>query len=896
MALGVDIISAFDGTGIKNALEEFKKLQTTGEKAQFAIQKAAIPAAAALAGLAAAAGFAVKAAIEDQQEQEKLALTLRNTTGATKEQIEANEEYIASLARSSTFTDSEMRPALEALVRTTGDVGKAQESLRLAMDISAATGQGLVEVSSALARAHTGNFRALQQLSPMLRDNIKEGQSLDQIFKELTDTFGGSAEAMGETTAGQLTRLKNQVGELQESFGAALLPVVEAIVPVFAALATFAEKNRTAFLVLVGALATLAAGIVAVAAVTKTYTMFQKAMANETVKAVLAFTDADGELTKLGETVKAVGKVLGVVGLAQALFVIGNEAMGMGRKVKMAGEELITAVGAMRDGTQRSSADVAEAFIKQARVIQDQLRLGDVFAEFGRDFQFVVGGIKVNIEAADEAFEKFLDQDPNLAQNIINGLKQQLAVTDPTSRAYTDLSDAIARYEARLNSARLAQGAFNSAVSSTPSVAFKMTAGMNALARANKFEGEARLASANAITEWNKRVEESRNKTGGAAATVKTAAEKLADYTAALRGNFSAQRAATAATNSRIAAENAVNKAVENTRKAQEQFNLVVKGFPRNSREATAATREYEQAQRRVRDAQVAQRDAILSVKEAEEKLLKLRAITADPESVADAERNLERSKYSVEEAVFAVADAEQKLAELRADPEASATEIRRAEIALAEAKLGVTDAVNRVKEAEVTLNNEINRKATAEEIADAERDLELAKESVVKQTDELRDATFEEGVAQSVLNQVLNGATEETEAYQDALRALNDAKDDEKSAREAVAQAILTEAEATLALAASIKELNAIAAQTPARVISRGQAELASISTANPALAALNQVTQQPGQAAPISVTVNAGMGTDGDTVAREIIDVLKQYERANGFVPIVSEYSAFV
>ena len=894
MALGVDIVSAFDGTGIKNALEEFKKLQTTGEKAQFAIQKAAIPAAAALAGLAAAAGFAVKAAIEDQQEQEKLALTLRNTTGATKEQIEANEEYIASLARSSTFTDSEMRPALEALVRTTGDVGKAQESLKLAMDISAATGQGLVEVSSALARAHTGNFRALQQLSPMLRDNIKEGQGLDQIFKELTETFGGSAEAMGETTAGQLTRLKNQVGELQESFGAALLPIVEAIVPVFASMATFAENNRTAFLALAAVLATLAAGLVAAAAITKTYTAYQKLMEVETLKAVLALKNADGELTKLGETVKAVGKVLGVIGLAQTIFAIGNAAMDMSGKIKRAGEEVIIAVGAMKSNVQTDSGDVAEAFIKQARVIQDQLRLGDVFNEFGRDFQFVVGGIKVNIEAADEAFQKFLDQDPNLAQNIIEGLKQQLAVTDPASRAYTDLTDAIARYEARLNQARAAQNAFNGAVQATPSIAF--TGALARLESQTEREFKARLASADAIQKWNQQVEESRNKAGGAAKTVKTAAEKLTEYTTALRGNFTAQRASVAATNARISAEQAVGNAVANTRKAQENFNQVVRGFPKDSKQAVAATKEYEQAQRRVRDAQVSQREAILGVKEAEEKLLKLRAITADPESVADAERNLERSKYSVEEANFAVTDAEARLAELRLDPESSAIEIRRAEIALAEAKLGVTDAVNRVKDAEVTLKNEINRKATAEEIADAERDLERAKEAVVKQTDELRDATFEEGVAQAFLNQILNGATADTEEYQDALRALNEAKEDEKEARENVAQAILSEAEATLALAAAIKELNAISGQTPARIISRGQAELASISTANPALAALNQVRTQPPTAAPINVTVNAGMGTDGDTVAREIIDLLKQYERANGYVPLVAESAAFL
>ncbi len=886
MALGVDIISAFDGKGIKEALEEFKKLETTGQKAQFAIQKAALPAAAALAGLAAAAGLAVKAAIEDQQEQDKLALTLRNTVGATDEAIAANEKYIASLARGTTFTDSQMRPALESLVRTTGDVGKAQESLRLAMDISAATGQDLTTVSQALARAHTGNYRALQMLSPMLRDNIKEGESLDQIFKELTETFGGSAEAMGETTAGQMTRLKNQVGELQESFGAALLPIVEAILPVFQSLATFAEENRTAFLALAGVLATLSAGIVAVAAVTKIYGTYQKLMAIDTVKAVLALKDADGQLTKLGNTVQAVGKAFAVVGLAQTFFAIGNEAGNMAGNIKKSAEATTIALAKFATGTQQSTDDVATAFIDTARNIQNQLRLKDVFQEFGRDFQFVVDGVKVTIEAADEAFEKFLDQDPKLAQSIIDGLKAQLAVTDPTSRAYQDLTEAVARYESRLKLATGAQNAFNTAVSQTPGAVF--SGEMARLEAATIRENKARLASANAIQEWNKKVEESRNKAGGAAASVKTFAEKLGEYTSALKTNYDAQRSLTSATNTRISAEKALGAATDNTRKAQAYFNQVVSGFPKTSKQAVAATKEYENAQRRLRDSQLSQRDAILEVKKAEEALNKLRAIKADPESVADAERGLERSKYAVEEANFSVIEAEKDLAELRLNPEANPVEIRRAEINLAQAKLAVTEAVNGVKDAEKSLAEEINRKATAEEIADAERDLEKAKERVTKATEEVRDATYEEGVAQAFLNQVLNGATKESEAYEEALRDLNDAKDEEEQSRIRVADAILGEAEATLALAAAIKELNKVTAASPPRVVSRGQADLAGISTSNPALAALNTVNQPNQVAAPINVTVNAGLGSDPDSITRGLMDMFKQYERANGFLPL--------
>ena len=116
---------------------------------------------------------------------------MRNVTGATDETIASTEKFIGELVKTTTFTDSQMRPALSALAVATGDVTKAQDLLTTAQDISIATGTDLEQVSQALARASQGNFKALQALSPTLRDNIKEGQSFNQILEELNANFGG---------------------------------------------------------------------------------------------------------------------------------------------------------------------------------------------------------------------------------------------------------------------------------------------------------------------------------------------------------------------------------------------------------------------------------------------------------------------------------------------------------------------------------------------------------------------------------------------------------------------------------------------------------------------------------------------------------------------------------
>jgi hypothetical protein len=264
MTIAIPIVTSFDGKGISSAVKEFKNLETNGEKAQFAIKKAAVPAAAALAGLTAALGSAVKGAIEDAAAQDKLAEQIRRTTGATDTQIKANEDWITVQGRLLGVTDDELRPALGGLVRATGSITKAQELASAAMDISSAKGLSLEATTKALERAYGGNMTALAKLSPELRDMIKGGATLDEVMQAMSKTFGGAASDAAETTAGKFARMKLALDETKESIGASLMPVVEAIVPILQKFSDWAAKHPEVFTVLAGALAAVAAAIVAI--------------------------------------------------------------------------------------------------------------------------------------------------------------------------------------------------------------------------------------------------------------------------------------------------------------------------------------------------------------------------------------------------------------------------------------------------------------------------------------------------------------------------------------------------------------------------------------------------------------------------------------------------------
>jgi hypothetical protein len=222
-----------------------------------------VPAAAALGGLALALGDATKAAMEDQQEQAALALTLQNVTGAGAAQTAQIEDQISAMSRASGIADTEYRKSLEALVRGTKDVDLAMKDMNLVMDISTALQTDSSTVADALAKAYQGNFKALRSLSPEMATMIKEGASLNEIMDVLGGTFGGATAKSAETAAGKMKILTNSLGETKESIGAALLPVLEAVLPVLNKFAAWAQDNPKAFLAIAAAIGIIAAAIVA---------------------------------------------------------------------------------------------------------------------------------------------------------------------------------------------------------------------------------------------------------------------------------------------------------------------------------------------------------------------------------------------------------------------------------------------------------------------------------------------------------------------------------------------------------------------------------------------------------------------------------------------------------
>ena len=223
------ILTQYSDKGTKAAVKDISKMEKKFGKFADATAKKFGIAALAVGAFAAKVGYdAVKAAAEDQKSQTLLANSLRNTVGATDAAIAATEEYITAMQLEFGVADDQLRPALGKLAAVTGDVGKAQSLLGVAMDISASKGIDLETAAALLSKGYGGNIGALKKLFPQISAATVKSKDFAAALKDITAETKGAAAAAANTFAGQMERMRLAFGEASESLGYKLLPQVKA--------------------------------------------------------------------------------------------------------------------------------------------------------------------------------------------------------------------------------------------------------------------------------------------------------------------------------------------------------------------------------------------------------------------------------------------------------------------------------------------------------------------------------------------------------------------------------------------------------------------------------------------------------------------------------------------
>jgi hypothetical protein len=213
MSLAIPIISSFDSAGIRDAKKAFSQLETNGQKAAFAVRKAAVPAGLALAALG---GFMVKAA-KGAEEARIATAALDNVLGSmgfadatdrVSAYAESLEKTLAVDADVIKRTQTKLATFSE-LTKTVNEAGGSfDRATKAALDMAAAgfgTAEGnAVQLGKALQDPIKG-ITALAKAGVTFNDQEKENiktlvesgkqlQAQEIILKAIEEQVGGTAE------------------------------------------------------------------------------------------------------------------------------------------------------------------------------------------------------------------------------------------------------------------------------------------------------------------------------------------------------------------------------------------------------------------------------------------------------------------------------------------------------------------------------------------------------------------------------------------------------------------------------------------------------------------------------------------------------------------------------
>jgi hypothetical protein len=348
MAVTIPIISEFEGKGISKAIAEFKQLEGAGKKAQFALKKAALPAAAALGAIALAAKGTIAAGEAAATANARIAQINESMDlfGDATDKVNARLIEYANITARATGVDQNQIKATQAKLLTFGELAKTADeaggafdrATAAAVDMAAAgfgeasmnavqLGKALQDPIKGITALAKSGVTFTEQEKDKIATLVESNQMLeaqDMILKAIEKQVGGTAEA----TANDSDKMKVAFSQLSESIGILLLPAFAALTSIMLKVADFAREHSTLIVILGGVIGGLAATILIANAAMKAYQAIQILIAAKT-----AITTAATAAFNAVLYANPIGLVVIAIAALVAAFVILEKKFGVVSKV-----------------------------------------------------------------------------------------------------------------------------------------------------------------------------------------------------------------------------------------------------------------------------------------------------------------------------------------------------------------------------------------------------------------------------------------------------------------------------------------------------------------------------------------------------------------------------------
>ncbi len=205
---------------------ELEKASSKLDKIRKDLLKVGLAAGAMSAGLVYSMKKVVDAAAEQQKQEYMLAQAMKHANVFTAEAYKHALDYASALQQQTIYGDEAILGVQRLLVQF-GVSGEMLDKLTAAtLDLASAQRMDLKSAANLVAKSVGSTTNALDRYGIKIDNTARGTERAAQLVDAIAKKFGGTAQAEAQTFAGRMQQLKNVVGDLKESLGEALLPIL----------------------------------------------------------------------------------------------------------------------------------------------------------------------------------------------------------------------------------------------------------------------------------------------------------------------------------------------------------------------------------------------------------------------------------------------------------------------------------------------------------------------------------------------------------------------------------------------------------------------------------------------------------------------------------------------
>lgn len=206
-----------------------KKAKTTGISLK-TLKSNFLGIAAATAGLVLGIKKVVGLAAEQEKQQLLLSQAMKQAGTFTQEAFNHNLEYAKSLQEMTTFGDEAIL-GVQRMLSNFGVEGEMLDKLTKAtLDLATAKGMDLKAAADLVAKSVGSSTNALTRYGIEVKGAVGSTERMNMAAENITKIFGGSAQAMAGTFAGQVRQMKNALGDAGEEIGKVFFPLLRPMI------------------------------------------------------------------------------------------------------------------------------------------------------------------------------------------------------------------------------------------------------------------------------------------------------------------------------------------------------------------------------------------------------------------------------------------------------------------------------------------------------------------------------------------------------------------------------------------------------------------------------------------------------------------------------------------